>query len=126
MTTTSQTHTEAFDPHPLDAQIIGDLRAEGGTLFADIVDLFLADAPAGVREITDAFAGNDLKTVGLLAHRLKGSALTFGAHKLGEICQGLELAGKAGELSKAQALFTQLTPECSRVYDALRAERKNC
>jgi HPt (histidine-containing phosphotransfer) domain-containing protein len=126
MTPTPQSHAEVLAPNPLDEQIIGDLRTEGGSLFADLVDLFLADAPAGILEISDAFAGNDLKTVALLAHRLKGSALTFGARKLGELCQGLELAGKAGELAKAQALFNQLTPECSRVSDALRAERKNC
>jgi HPt (histidine-containing phosphotransfer) domain-containing protein len=126
MTPTPESHAEISAPYPLDAQIIGDLRTEDEGLFADLVDLFLADAPAGIRGISDAFVGNDLKTVSLLAHRLKGSALTFGARKLGDLCQGLELAGKAGELAKAQALFSQLRPECIRVSDALRAERKNC
>jgi HPt (histidine-containing phosphotransfer) domain-containing protein len=126
MTPTPQSHAELSLPYPLDAETISDLRTEGDGLFADLVDLFLADAPVGIQEISDAFAGNDLKTVGLLAHRLKGSALTFGARKLGELCQGLELAGKAGEVAKAQALFSQLAPECSRVSDALRAERENC
>ena len=35
------------------------------------------------------------------------------------------MAGKAGEFAKVRSLFNQLTPECSRVSAALKAEQKD-
>ena len=111
---------------PLDEKIIRELRAEGGNLFEDLIALFLTEAPGNVQEMSNAIFKSDFATIALSAHRLKGSAFTFGAFKLGELCQRLELAGKAGEFAKVQSLFNQLMPECSLVFAALKAEQKDC
>jgi HPt (histidine-containing phosphotransfer) domain-containing protein len=124
--TESELQKSALASGPLDEKIISDLRAEGENLFQDLIKLFLTEAPANVQEIRTAVSENDFETIALSAHRLKGSAFTFGAFKLGELCQRLEMAGKAGEFAKVESLFNQLMPECSRVSAALKGEQKDC
>ncbi len=108
---------------PIDTMVIEDLRKEGGSFFLELVDLFDTEAPASIRDIVEAFTRNDLKAIARSAHRLKGSAVTFGAQPMSELCQALELAARAEALANARLLFDQLTLEYSRVTDALKAER---
>ena len=108
---------------PIDMKVIEDLRREGVSFFLELVDLFDTEAPAGIRDIVDSFTRNDLKAIARSAHRLKGSAVTFGAQRMSELCQELELAARSEALANAHLLFDQLTLEYSRVADALKAER---
>jgi two-component system, sensor histidine kinase len=107
----------------LDRETLEELRAEGDGLLAELFDMFLAEAPAGLQRITEAFARGDLKTAGLQAHRLRGSAAGLGAKRMQELCGAIELAARAGRANEARASFDKLASEYRRVMDAIAVER---
>jgi HPt (histidine-containing phosphotransfer) domain-containing protein len=107
----------------LDRETLEELRAEGDGLLAELFDMFLAEAPAGLQRITEAFARGDLKTAGLQAHRLRGSAAGLGAKRMQELCGAIELAARAGRPNEARASFDKLGSEWKRVLDAIATER---
>jgi two-component system, sensor histidine kinase and response regulator len=109
----------------VDVKAIAELRSEGENLLVELIDLFLNEAPPIVRQIGAALSSKDPAVVSFQAHRLRGSAVTFGATRVCDLCQALEQAGKAGDLTQAQGLFDQLQPACNFVCDALAAERDN-
>jgi len=108
---------------PIDTTVIEDLRREGGSFFLELVELFDTEVPASIRDIVESFTRNDLEAIARSAHRLKGSAVTFGAQRMSELCQEIELAARSQALANARLLFDQLTLEYSRVKEALQVER---
>ena len=59
-----------------------------------------------------AAAKNDLEAMGQSAHRLKGSAASFGALRLGDVSAAVEQAAKAGDLPSALARMPELSALC--------------
>jgi PAS domain S-box-containing protein len=97
-------------------------RVDGDrALFAEIVGIFLADAPGMLADVAAAVGLGDAAAVGRTAHRLKGSILTFAAPAASEIALRLEHAGRAGDLSAADEDLARLTAEVGRLCDALAA-----
>lgn len=115
---------ESTESLPIDAEATAGLRQEGGNLLTELIDMFLTEAPKSLSQVDKALAQNDLKTVAFEAHRLRGSGASFGAKQMCELCQALEQAGKAGDLTRAQILARELEAECKRVCDALEVERR--
>lgn len=76
-----------FDP-----TVLAELRAalEDDEFVFDLVRTFLAEAPRHIAALTTAAEAGDLEAVVATAHRLKGSALTFGASGLVNVCGALE------------------------------------
>jgi two-component system sensor histidine kinase/response regulator len=107
----------------LDRNILEELRTEGDDFLEELFDMFVAEAPAGLKRITEAFQSSDLNTAGLQAHRLKGSAAGLGAKRLQELCGAVEQAVRANQPAAARALLDQLSSECQRVLEAIAAER---
>lgn len=115
-------HTEA-STRVLDSATLEELRAEGDDLLVELFDMFLAEAPAGLKRIAQAFERGDLKTAGLQAHRLRGSAAGLGAKQMQELCGSIEQAARTGQPAEARASFSKLASECRRVMDAIVVER---
>jgi HPt (histidine-containing phosphotransfer) domain-containing protein len=107
----------------LDRETLEELRAEGDDLLTELFDMFLAEAPAGLQRITEAFERDDLKTAGLQAHRLRGSAAGLGAKRMQELCGSIEQAARTGHPAEARASFAKLASEYRRVMDAIAVER---
>jgi HPt (histidine-containing phosphotransfer) domain-containing protein len=63
-------------------------------VLAEYYTSFLETNTSTVVQIQAAFNANDLSEVSSLAHKLKSSARTIGANRLGDCCQALEEAGK--------------------------------
>jgi CheY-like chemotaxis protein/HPt (histidine-containing phosphotransfer) domain-containing protein len=63
-------------------------------VLAEYYTSFLETNTSTVVQIQAAFNANDLSEVSRLAHKLKSSARTIGANRLGDCCQALEEAGK--------------------------------
>jgi HPt (histidine-containing phosphotransfer) domain-containing protein len=101
----------------LDPAALEGLREIGGDEFvADLIETFLADAPA----LLAALRGTDADEVRRAAHTLKSNAATFGATGLSELCRELELLAKAGDLSGASGLAARIEAEYALVAEELR------
>jgi two-component system sensor histidine kinase/response regulator len=108
------------DLSPLDTDAIGALR-EDGSLLRELRDLFITEAPDQLDAMVQACADGDAKLLAQAAHRLKGTAVTFGAKDMRQLCLEIEQLGLAGSLNEVEALIERLRGECERVRHALDA-----
>ena len=101
----------------LDPAALDGLRELGGDDFVgDLVQTFLADAPA----LIAALRGQDADEVRRAAHTLKSNGATFGATRFSELCRELELQAKTGDLAGAADLATRIEAEYALVAKELR------
>jgi signal transduction histidine kinase/DNA-binding response OmpR family regulator len=89
----------AFPQKVLDMDVIQSLRELGGAddpgLVAELIDLFLQDAPARMDEVDEGLAAGDFQLLERAAHTLKSSSANIGALGLSGIC--FEIEKKARE-----------------------------
>jgi HPt (histidine-containing phosphotransfer) domain-containing protein len=95
---------------PLEAPIwnpgsLTELVGDNPAMHRRLLDKFLLTAQQQVADIVAASECGDAKAVAAVAHPLKSAARTVGALALGELCQALEAAGRAGD----DARYKQLT-----------------
>ena len=102
----------------LDQGALDELRRLGGEEFlSELVDTFLADAPAQLA----ALHASDVDEVRRAAHTLKSNGATFGAAHFSELCREVEKQAKSGELAGASDLADRIETEYALVAEALRA-----
>ncbi|MBK9245384.1 MAG: Hpt domain-containing protein [Burkholderiales bacterium] len=78
----------------IDLAVFRELQDTAGAEFvAELVDTFLAEAPAMLAELRAARAATDGERFRRAAHSLKSNGMTFGATTLGRLARALELAG---------------------------------
>jgi HPt (histidine-containing phosphotransfer) domain-containing protein len=102
----------------VDADTIATLR-EDGSLLRELRDLFLTEAADQLGKMAEARRQSDAKVLAMAAHRLKGSAVTFGAEELRRLCVELEQAAQSGSLGDLEGMIQQVQAECDRVKLAL-------
>ncbi len=88
---------------------------------ADVVGLFLEDAPRLLEEIRQALARQDAAGLGRSAHAFKGSAGYVGGVRAAEVAQRLETMGTSGDLTGASDAVGALACEIERLTGALTA-----
>jgi HPt (histidine-containing phosphotransfer) domain-containing protein len=71
----------------------------------EIAKAILEDDSATVKFIADAVEHNETDNVQLYAHKLKGSAMTIGAHCMKEAAYKLEMAGKEKDTGSFDSLY---------------------
>jgi HPt (histidine-containing phosphotransfer) domain-containing protein len=69
-----------------------------------LLEKFLTNAEKQVAAIIAAAGSDDCTALADVAHPLKSSARSVGALRLGELCQRLETAGRAGDVSTCRSL----------------------
>jgi HPt (histidine-containing phosphotransfer) domain-containing protein len=102
----------------VDAATIAALR-EDGSLLRELRDLFANEAPEQIHRMLDGQRRGDADTVRQAAHRLKGTAVTFGAEKMQQMCLEIEGRARSGTLEGVDLTIQQLSTECDRVKLAL-------
>jgi CheY-like chemotaxis protein len=89
---------------------------------AELIDLFLKEAPAQLDTMSDAVAKNDIwsltRTISA-ATALKGSAGNLGARNLAALCDEIEMTAKTWMLADTLPLIERAREELSRVRFAL-------
>jgi HPt (histidine-containing phosphotransfer) domain-containing protein len=109
----------------LDETVLAELMASTGNDLAfvrDLVETYLAEAPAQVEGIVLALAGADAAALVRPAHTLKSSSATMGAARLSAIARRLEMAGRSGALdASTQADAVSVRVECETASEALIA-----
>ena len=89
---------------------------------AEIIDLFLREAPGQLDAMSDAVAKNDFASLSRTisaATALKGSAGNLGARNLAALCDEIELTAKTWILTDTQPLIERAREEFVRVRIAL-------
>jgi PAS domain S-box-containing protein len=106
----------------LDPAAIEQLRTLGDAAFlSELIDTFLADAPALVETLRRSLAEGDAEDLRRAAHTLKSNARTFGATSLAEACQELETAARAGALEDVAGLMGRVEARFAKARVALEA-----
>lgn len=112
----------------IDLGMLQKLRASQSAgepdIVADVITLFLQEAPSRMDTLRDAAARGDLATAGRTAHTLKGSAGHLGAKTLSARCSRLEEKVRAGAPFNAAVLVAAIEEELARVRAALTAEQR--
>lgn len=110
--------TQANGNLPLDMAVLEALFGDDLELRLGILDEFCAVTITYLQEFQ---AAQDPVAIGAVAHKLKSSARTIGAHPLADICAGLESAGRNGQQAIIDQLLPRLEPEIRRVADFVAA-----
>jgi signal transduction histidine kinase/DNA-binding response OmpR family regulator len=110
----------------LDPDVIASLRELGGDddpgLFIELVQLFLADTPERMQQLSGALAESDPGALERAAHALKSSSANLGAMGLSALFRDIETAGREKDLGRAKSLVERSNEEFARVQQALRSE----
>lgn len=109
----------------LDMSVIDSLRELGGEsdpdLLAELIDLFLADAPGHLDAIEAALASGDAGSLEHAAHSLKSSCANIGAVTLSSLCLDLEVMGREQRVDGRPELVSEVRELFSSVRSALNA-----
>ena len=80
-----------------DANTLPQLVGDNPAMHRRLLQRFLLNAKNQVAAIGDALAASETGRLAGVAHTLKSAARSVGALALGELCQALETAGRAGD-----------------------------
>jgi two-component system sensor histidine kinase/response regulator len=89
-------------------------------LFSGIKNIFIKNVPSQMERLKDAFASNDISTIELLSHSIKGAAAMIGAMSLKEESAKVEQAATEGNLDAALACFEGMEREFKKTLSALQ------
>ena len=110
------------------------LEMDDNEYLLDMLDTFLGNAPAQLKELQIASDCNDFETVYYISHKLKGSSSMFKATAFQEILAGIEALSKDKKpardlVTAAQRSYTdlenQLIPEKEKVIQTIQYENSN-
>ncbi|RVU42439.1 response regulator [Lujinxingia sediminis] len=91
-------------------------------LLQELAELFVEESSDWLRELQAALGQRNAREVRRLAHTIKGSALVFGARKVGQLAEQLEMMGKDDALEQAPPRYEQLVAATAEFNAALRSE----
>jgi PAS domain S-box-containing protein len=108
----------------LEAAALQNLRDLGGVEFlAEVVDVFLADAPALITSLRSSLERQDTEELRRAAHTLKSNGSTLGAAAFAELCRTVERHAKEGRLDGVSPLLDRIEQEYLTVQEALGSLR---
>jgi HPt (histidine-containing phosphotransfer) domain-containing protein len=110
----------AMEPSIDSAALLADFGGNSA-LMADVIRVFLSDAPAQLETLRAAVAAGDGGAIAAAAHALKGSVGLFSKGAAYEAARTLEHAARAGELADVRARYTRILDDLSRVTEDLEA-----
>ncbi|MDQ6838525.1 MAG: Hpt domain-containing protein [Actinomycetota bacterium] len=117
------TAAAVVDPTVIDVAVIDQLAsitdAQGLSVLGELLQAFLAAAPARLEAIDQAAASGDLAGVAEQAHALTGSSASFGATAMASLCRGLRAAAEEQDAEGSGALVGTLHAEFARVRSSL-------
>ncbi len=90
----------------------------------EIVQLFLDDCPGMLADIHESVVRRESKALESAAHALKGAVGNFGAKHAHTAALDLEVLGRNGVLTEAQAAYSKLENEIDRLQRALATFRE--
>lgn len=129
MSTVSETSVDSGEtPDAVDLAALNgleDAQVEGEPdIVVELMELYLEDASAKLAAMREDLADKGGRSVGRLAHGLRGSSANLGARRVAALCEALERMG-GGDLScDGGALLNRLESELTCVSRVFGAERR--
>jgi PAS domain S-box-containing protein len=106
---------------PVSAKELAALRKleKGGApgIFSELAELFAQSTPQLLSQACNAL--DDPTQLAMIAHTIKGSCATFGAHPMGALCLELEQRGRQGTGRDAREIINGIEQEFFNVRAAL-------
>jgi CheY-like chemotaxis protein/HPt (histidine-containing phosphotransfer) domain-containing protein len=106
---------------PVDVNVLKKLVGDDEATIREFLQDFRSSSARIVTGLRTACAAGEAKAAGDIAHKLKSSACSVGALALGEICAGIEQAGKTGQTVKLAVLLIRFEKELAAVDQYLDA-----
>ena len=88
---------------------------QGFSVLGELLNAFLAAVPGRLETLDRAATSGDLVAVSDQAHALTGSAASFGARRMADLCRQLRVAAQAGDHDATMALVGVLHTEFLQV-----------
>ena len=101
------------------ARLDGDAQ-----LVASLIDVYIAEAPKRLAEMTSAIAAGDSKAAGMAAHSLQGASAGVSAGRLQNIAGQLETLAEQNRLEEMQTLLTVAKMEFQRLVQLIGDPQK--
>ena len=92
-------------------------------IYAELLDLFLEDAPSRVTAIRAAVNAGDVSSLAREAHSYKGAAAVLEAVDVATGAQQLEQLARSGRLDGAAEIVDQLVLESAALFAMIRRYR---
>jgi two-component system, sensor histidine kinase and response regulator len=108
---------------PLEVSALEALIGTEPSVIQEFLREFGESAGRSGVELAEACAAQRPEKAASIAHRLKSSARSVGALRLGEFCAAIEVAGTAGDMAALAGLLPALERELAAVDDYLHALR---
>jgi HPt (histidine-containing phosphotransfer) domain-containing protein len=105
----------------IDTQNLNMLKEVIGDGLIEVLDAFIKSAPEYIHKMKTAVAENDLDSLALNSHALKGSAANIGAPQLTQQCAELEQLSKTDSFpSDASSRIESIDAESQKVISHLK------
>ena len=96
-------------------QLASITDGQGFSVLGELLNAFLGAVPGRLEALDRAVAAHDVTAVGDQAHSLTGSAASFGARGMADLCRELRAAADKGDVDAARELVGDLRAEFLRV-----------
>ena len=110
---------DAPDVPAVDETIIEQLASitdgQGYSVLGELLNAFLSAVPGRLESLDREVTAGDLVAVGQQAHALTGSAASFGARRMADLCRELRLVADEGDHDGARRLVEALHAEFMQV-----------
>jgi CheY-like chemotaxis protein/HPt (histidine-containing phosphotransfer) domain-containing protein len=111
----------AASSRPVELGVLAALVGNDMAAINRILGVFRDTLPEVSTEVRKACATADPEGVRKVAHRLKSSARSIGALRLGQVCAEFERAARSGDVSRFAALLAEFEAEVAAVSGELKA-----
>ncbi len=111
----AQPDPEIFDREGIMERVLGDEE-----LAKELINSFLEDTPAQLKNLKAMIEAGDVSDVERLAHSIKGASANLGGEVLRSAAYGVEKAAKAGNLDSARELMPELERQFGLLREAMR------
>jgi PAS domain S-box-containing protein len=106
---------------------LGELRQNGRpAILEKLLVTYIRDTPELIAQLAGAAATGDCVKLTGVAHSLKGSSLTIGALRLGDLAFDLERLGRESSCAGAETLVEALRSECRAASSCPTSPRLDC
>jgi CheY-like chemotaxis protein/HPt (histidine-containing phosphotransfer) domain-containing protein len=106
---------------PVDVSALEALVGSDPGVIREFLQAFATSACQSGAELVTASRAQRLKDAAAIAHKLKSSARSVGALRLGELCAELENAGASGDRAVMSSLLNRFEQELGTVQEYLAA-----
>ena len=110
MTDNDESSNTLWEKNYLLSQVGGN-----AALVIQLLDMFLADTPNQINELTGAVEQSNCTEVASLAHTLKGAALNLGINSFAAIAKQIEMDAKSNNFESIKKQLPLLKPAFEKV-----------